>query len=393
MEQAKRTYILLMAHLFGRRELPSTLSENQERIKALSTKYPSMIVLPRLPKYAFKSLESQAKDILEVFIGYAKAYAASRAQAGKEVGAVPRLPLSGAWSTKPNNYNSAFTQYLRTTSIPANIRSPFVANSGLRDDDFKSVQELAETVRTDIHLNPHAIPSLDGIIATSNTPPPPREGLKKGRKAPKNPINRLEAPTPKLNAYLYDFYVHGQPSTLVHANGIRRGDLWYLIEDFRLTLLTIKAALEQLLVRASVSVRVDAAASKASRKVPSKPVVKKKEKREVEIWDNSSDSSSSDSEVSNDSSDSEVSDNSSDSEVSDAGLFSAKSSTIAAAESREETLLNLDINTLDPSEYDGDNVNMDFKRPSGVTAHDWMVYRVVSLACAEFDTKAKAMWA
>ncbi|TRM63126.1 hypothetical protein BD626DRAFT_495574 [Schizophyllum amplum] len=50
-----------------------------------------------------------------------------------------------------------------------------------------------------------------------------------------------------LNAYIYDFYTHGQTSTLAQANGIRHGDIWFLLEDFNLTLLTLKTALQQLL--------------------------------------------------------------------------------------------------------------------------------------------------
>jgi hypothetical protein len=30
----------------------------------------------------------------------------------------------------------------------------------------------------------------------------------------------------ELNAYIYDFWMHGQVSTLARDNGIRRGDVW-----------------------------------------------------------------------------------------------------------------------------------------------------------------------
>ena len=53
-----------------------------------------------------------------------------------------------------------------------------------------------------------------------------------------------------MNAYLLDFYIHGQVSTLALANGIRRCDIWYLLRDFSLTLLTVKMALQQLLLKA-----------------------------------------------------------------------------------------------------------------------------------------------
>ena len=54
-----------------------------------------------------------------------------------------------------------------------------------------------------------------------------------------------------MNAYLLDFYIHGQVLTLALANDIRRGDIWYLLQDFSLTLLTVKIALQELLLKAS----------------------------------------------------------------------------------------------------------------------------------------------
>ena len=54
-----------------------------------------------------------------------------------------------------------------------------------------------------------------------------------------------------MNAYLLDFYIHGQVLTLALANDIRSGDIWYLLQDFSLTLLTVKIALQELLLKAS----------------------------------------------------------------------------------------------------------------------------------------------
>jgi hypothetical protein len=51
----------------------------------------------------------------------------------------------------------------------------------------------------------------------------------------------------QLNAYILDFYIHGQVSTLVRANGIRSGDIWYLLKDFTLTLKAINTGTQQLL--------------------------------------------------------------------------------------------------------------------------------------------------
>ncbi|KAL1957680.1 hypothetical protein VTO42DRAFT_5657 [Malbranchea cinnamomea] len=37
---------------------------------------------------------------------------------------------------------------------------------------------------------------------------------------------------PPLNAYLYDFFKHGNVRALETDNGIRKGDIWYLLNDF-----------------------------------------------------------------------------------------------------------------------------------------------------------------
>ena len=49
--------------------------------------------------------------------------------------------------------------------------------------------------------------------------------------------------------------------------------------------------------------------------------------------------------------------------------------------------------TLYFDDADEEHPDVEFKRPTGVTGQDWLVYRVVRLACAEFNKKAKAMWA
>lgn len=368
VDEAKRMYILLMAHLFNRRLLPDSLSQNKEELRRLTSKYPSMIVLPPMPGFAREALQRQADDILDVFVGYARAY--STAQAHSDV---PTLPLSGArLAPKADGQQSSgsLTQFLRQASIPTTIRSAYVANSGLRDDDFATVQELADTVRTGIHLNAHAIPCLDAIISSAAAPD-------KGQASNTAASGSRKAASSKLNAYLLDFYLHGQKDTIVNANGIRRNDMWYLLEDFRLVLLTVKAALEQLLIKASAAhasakataVRNKAGASQKSnwRKAPSQTVV-----AAADDWEDDSSGGESDTEA-----------------------------TLGAGESVgftsvDETLIDAE-GTVDGAELDGDEeddgVKSNFKRPPGVTNQDWMVYRVVSLACAEFDEKARAMWA
>jgi len=123
---------------------------------------------------------------------------------------------------------------LEQNSTPVVVRSLFVANSG-HGDVFHSISELAATSRSGVHLNEHAIPSMEHFVAS-------RKGYKGGF---------------ALNAYIYDFYMHGQVPTLAAANGIRRGDIWYLLDDFILSLTTVRGAIEQLLTKASKEAEVD----------------------------------------------------------------------------------------------------------------------------------------
>ncbi|KAJ5340845.1 hypothetical protein N7541_009969 [Penicillium brevicompactum] len=59
-------------------------------------------------------------------------------------------------------------------------------------------------------------------------------------------ISSEESPAP-LNAYLYDFFKHGNVSQLETANRIRRGDIWFLLNDFSLVLSTINTSLDAFL--------------------------------------------------------------------------------------------------------------------------------------------------
>lgn len=50
--------------------------------------------------------------------------------------------------------------------------------------------------------------------------------------------------TTLLNAYLYDFFKHGNVLALEKENGIRRRDIWFVLNDFSLVLATIVTSLE-----------------------------------------------------------------------------------------------------------------------------------------------------
>ena len=218
---AERDLVILLCHLFGRRYLPKVYATT-DNIRDLIQKGPSRVVLPPLYSKARTILAAHQENILDIFGAYALAFSSQHAD---ELGPDNRLPLSGNIigpcdaSTRPQ---TALFAHIAETAIQPKARSLFVATSG-HDDTFGGVGELARTVRHGVHLNEHAIPTIESIL---------------------NP----ELP---LNAYLYDFFVHGQDDALVNMNGIRRGDVWYALEAFHLVLTTIRGDLENLLLTMS----------------------------------------------------------------------------------------------------------------------------------------------
>ncbi|KAK0440413.1 uncharacterized protein EV420DRAFT_1133707 [Desarmillaria tabescens] len=224
----KYNFILLMCHLFGRRYLASAAANTQyvKKLQDLVVRFPSMIILPPLRDDARKVLEEHDKEILGIFTEYTKAYTS---QYCSELGPDDMLPLSGIKYTGTPS-TDGFRAHLENHTRPVSVRSSFVATSG-HFDEFRSVEELVRSARSGLHLNEHAIPSMSRFTAVQG-----------------NTLGSEHA----LNAYLLDFYTHGQVSALDRANGIRRGDVWYLLQDFVLTLMVIKSSLERLLKDASI---------------------------------------------------------------------------------------------------------------------------------------------
>ncbi|OSD04333.1 P-loop containing nucleoside triphosphate hydrolase protein [Trametes coccinea BRFM310] len=224
---AKRDLLLLLCHLFGRRYLPKAYA-SASYLKSLTRKSPSVVVLPPLPEDARKVLLQHEEHIKRVFTGYALAYVAHHAEA---LAQDTKLPFSGKDVCGPaKEESSPFREQLRRAAVSPVARSPFVATSG-HGDSFGSVTELSNTSRRSLHLNEYAIPSMRQFITV------PGE----------------DSDEFALNAYLLDFYTHGQTAALKAANGIREGEVWYLLQDFSLTLKTIRTGLIQLLQKAAAN--------------------------------------------------------------------------------------------------------------------------------------------
>ncbi|KAI0048817.1 P-loop containing nucleoside triphosphate hydrolase protein [Auriscalpium vulgare] len=223
---AQEELVVLLCHLFGRRNLPEAYA-TADNVRDLIRSGPSRVVLPRMDARARDVLLAHQEETTRIFTAYAFEFASQHATA---LGQDDSLPLSqtvfGASRDTDVTPTSPLHVYLNSTAISPIVRSPFVANSG-HSDRFANIEDLASTVRRGIHLNGHAIPSFERITAT------PEDSRK--------PF--------VLNAYLYDFYMHGQDAALVNMNGIRRGDVWYVLQDFHLTLTAIRSAVHQMIVK------------------------------------------------------------------------------------------------------------------------------------------------
>lgn len=309
VEAAKKDFMLIMCNLFGRRYLSKTFAQ-KNHIEMLRFKYPSMVVLPPLPEAARKVLIEHDAEILRIFEGYALAFATKSAA---EMGVDDVLPLSKIrYCGTDVDSSSEFRKHIKNNAIPVIVRSSFVANSG-HGDSFANVFELMQTSRSGINLNAHAIPSMSHLTAS--------------------PSDKYDEQH-MMNAYLLDFYIHGQVSTLAHANGIRRGDIWYLLQDFALTLLTVKVALQQLLLKAS------------------------KDSETIKVAEGGAETDD-------------------DDEFYDAvgdydDDYDVKESSSAGSTSNQKS---------------------DFDRPARVRDADWRVYEVVGAAADEFNEKFRRMWA
>jgi hypothetical protein len=234
--QAKRDLILLMSHLFGRRYLPRSYLKDENTADIIKTSA-SMVILPPLLEDARRVLVAHEEEILRIFTGYALTYGS---ESSAELGPDSRLPLSGTEIGGTSHAPGRFGTWLQKTALRVVVRSLFAANSG-HDDRFESVMDLARTARRGLYLSEHAIPSFAPILATARAGD---ENRKRRSKLPKPHAHGFA-----LNAYILDFYTHGQVQPLSEANAIRRGDVWFMLQEFDLTLMTVRGVLEQLILR------------------------------------------------------------------------------------------------------------------------------------------------
>lgn len=184
--------MLTMSHLFCRQVCRQA---DEDFIENVVKRSPSIVFLPAMPKEAEVILRSHNDQTLNIFRSYVKTFVGQHIKESDHT-----LPLT-TMEIKSEAEGANFASFLPQSLPGAEIRSPFVALSGL-GDDFKSIGDLCRTVRAGVFLEESVIPHVK--------------------------IHPQETDAP-LNAYLYDFFKHGDVTALEKGNGIRPGEVWFLL--------------------------------------------------------------------------------------------------------------------------------------------------------------------
>ncbi|CAG8978987.1 hypothetical protein HYALB_00011031 [Hymenoscyphus albidus] len=212
-EKVLQTILLVLSHLFGRRVCRQI---DDPEIAETIHRSPSKVYLDPLPKEAIKILRKHNKDTLDIFNTYVKTFAAQHVKAPEDSLPLTRTPVGKSSLLVNGNGTSKDTSSsLLPTLAKPRARSAFVALSGL-GDDFDTIEDLCSSTREGVFLEAAVIPHLKIHPDDTGT---------------------------QLNAYLLDFFMHGQLEPLELANGIRSSDVWFILNDFSMVLATIATSL------------------------------------------------------------------------------------------------------------------------------------------------------
>ncbi|KAF2646563.1 DEAD/DEAH box helicase-like protein [Massarina eburnea CBS 473.64] len=200
--------ILTMSHLFGRQYCRQA---DKEYIESVVKRSPSVVFLPRMPDSAAEVLRNHNQSTLEIYKAYVHSFVSQHLKEPDDKLPLTNVKVSGSPDAKdPSGLKRR---------APTAVRSPFVALSGHGDDDIESIHELCTTTRSKVFLEEAVVPYV-GLYEEADLP---------------------------LNAYLYDFYNHGNVKVLAVDNRIRRGDVWFVLNDFSMVLSTIVTSLSNLM--------------------------------------------------------------------------------------------------------------------------------------------------
>ncbi|KID96285.1 DEAD-like helicase, partial [Metarhizium majus ARSEF 297] len=198
--------VLVLAHLFCR--IPLRLGSD-EPIEDKIHRSPSLVILPPLPKRAETILHEHNNKTLHIFRNYVSSFIDQYLNGQPD----NQLPFT---KLKVQGENGRDALSIIDHLPPTKLCSPFAALSGFTDD-FQSIHDLCTTVRDGVFLEESGVPYI-----------------------PIHPNDDVRIP---WNAYIYDFFKHGDMEALVRDNGIKGGDVWFHLKDFSLILATIVTSL------------------------------------------------------------------------------------------------------------------------------------------------------
>lgn len=198
--------MLTMAHLFGRQYCRKA---DEEFVQEVVKKSPSVVFLPSIPEQAAKILRAHNKFTLEIFTAYVQTFVNQHVKHPDDTLPLTELKIGGTSESLSSSVQNLPRRAATT------VRSSFVALSG-HSDNFDSIHDLCRTVRSGVFLEEAVVPYVGLYPEESELP---------------------------LNAYLYDFFNHGDVTALAKANRIRSGDVWFVLNDFSMVLATIITSL------------------------------------------------------------------------------------------------------------------------------------------------------
>lgn len=205
--------MLVLSHLFCR--LPDRNYRDKDFLENVVYRSTSVVLLPKLPHRAERILLEHNKETLDIFTTYVTTYIDQHLGGTRD----DTLPFTGQRITQHGDSECNAGPILGCQAA-TKLRSPFVALSGFTDK-FDSIHDLCNTVRSGVFLEESAIPYIP--IYSKDTEPVP------------------------WNAYIYDFFKHGNIKALESDNKIKGGNVWFHLKDFSLILATITASLESYL--------------------------------------------------------------------------------------------------------------------------------------------------
>lgn len=202
--------VLVLSHPFCK--LPARNYRDKGVLQNVVNRSTSVVLLPKLPRGAEDILLEHNKKTLGIFKEYVSTYVSRYLGGARD----DTLLFTGQKFGQHRDAECDVSSILGS-QVATKMRSSFTALSGFTVQ-FDSIHDLCSTVRSGVFLEESATPYL--------------------------PIYPKYTEGVPWNAYIYDFFKHGNMKALVSDNKIRGGDVWFPLGDFSLVLATITASLQ-----------------------------------------------------------------------------------------------------------------------------------------------------